>query len=87
MDHAADDRRPDILEAAILLPQPEIDYVTLHGNLYMMPRRDGILLGGTYESDEWSLAPDRAAEDEILAGHAAFFDAMRGAAASARAER
>jgi len=33
-----------------LLPQPEIDYLTLGDNLtYMFPRRDGILLGGTFE--------------------------------------
>ena len=31
-------------QLAVLLPQPEIDYVTLYGSLYMMPRRDGIVL-------------------------------------------
>jgi glycine/D-amino acid oxidase-like deaminating enzyme len=62
-------------QLTVLLPQPEIDYVTLYGSLYMMPRRDGILLGGTYEED-WSLEPNRAAEAEIIAGHAAFFAAM-----------
>ncbi len=64
-------------QLTVLLPQPEIDYVTLYGSLYMMPRRDGILLGGTYEWNEWSLEPNRAAEAEILDGHAKFFAAMR----------
>jgi D-amino-acid oxidase len=68
-------------QLTVLLPQPEIDYVTLYGNLYMMPRADGILLGGTYEAGEWSLEPNRAAEDEILAGHEKFFAAMRDRAA------
>ena len=66
----------------VLLPQPEIDYVTLYGSLYMMPRRDGILLGGTYEWDEWSLDSNRVAEEQIFEGHAAFFAAMRAGAAA-----
>jgi glycine/D-amino acid oxidase-like deaminating enzyme len=75
-------------QLTVLLPQPEIDYVTLYGSLYMMPRRDGILLGGTYEGDEWSLEPNRAAEDQILEGHAAFFAAMAAPeGTNARAER
>lgn len=52
-----------------------------------MPRRDGILLGGTYESDEWSLEPNRAAEAEILAGHAEIFAAMPADGTAVRAER
>lgn len=67
-------------QLTVLLPQPEIDYVTLHGSLYMMPRKDGILLGGTYEGDEWSLEPNRAAEARILEEHAKFFAAVVGAA-------
>jgi D-amino-acid oxidase len=63
-------------QLTVLLPQPEIDYVVLQGGLYMMPRRDGILLGGTYEWNEWSLDSNREAEAAILAGHAAFFGGM-----------
>ena len=54
----------------------------------MMPRRDGILLGGTYESDDWSLEPNRTAEVQILEGHAAFFASMAAAGeTSGRSER
>ena len=42
----------------------------------MMPRADGILLGGTSERGEWSLEPNREAEERILAGHADFFGRM-----------
>ena len=49
-------------------------------DLYMFPRRDGIVLGGTFERGVSTLEPDRAAEDRILAGHAKFFSALRGAA-------
>jgi glycine/D-amino acid oxidase-like deaminating enzyme len=64
-------------QLTFLLPQPEVDYITLAGGLYMFPRSDGILLGGTFERGVWSLEPDREAERRILEGHRAFFAAMR----------
>jgi len=67
-------------QLTILRPQPEVDYITLPPDLYMFPRRDGIVLGGTFERGVSTLEPDRAAEDRILAGHARFFSALRGAA-------
>ena len=36
-------------QLTILLPQPEVEYAVLAENLYMFPRRDGIVLGGTFE--------------------------------------
>jgi hypothetical protein len=56
---------------------PEIDYATLAGGLHMFPRRDGLLLGGTFERGVWDLAPDAEAETRIVAGHAAMFKEMR----------
>ncbi len=65
----------------VLVPQPEIDYLTIGpmdaGLLYMFPRRDGILLGGTYQRGEWSAAPDPAETSRILAGHQGLFGGMR----------
>ena len=63
-------------QLTVLLPQPEIRYIALYQGLYMMPRADGILLGGTRERGEWSLEPNREAEERILAGHADFFGRM-----------
>lgn len=63
-------------QLTVLLPQPEIRYIALNQGLYMMPRADGILLGGTRERGEWSLEPNQDAEERILAGHADFFDRM-----------
>lgn len=49
-------------QLAFLLPQPEIDYLTVSDRLlYMFPRKDGILLGGTFERGVESLEPDPAA--------------------------
>ncbi len=70
-------------QLTVLLPQPEIRYIALNQGLYMMPRADGILLGGTRERGEWSLDPNREAEERILAGHADFFARMAALGSSA----
>jgi D-amino-acid oxidase len=64
-------------QLTILLPQPEIQYVTLPEDLYMFPRSDGILLGGTHEEGVWSLEPDLQAKQRIVAGHQRIFREMR----------
>jgi glycine/D-amino acid oxidase-like deaminating enzyme len=63
-------------QLTILRPQPEVDYITLPPDLYMFPRHDGIVLGGTFERGVSTLEPDRDAEERILAGHAKFFAAL-----------
>lgn len=63
-------------QLVILLPQPEIDYNVI-GRGYMFGRRDGIVLGGTFEHDNWSLEPDPQTTANILERHRAIFDPMR----------
>ncbi len=60
-------------QLTILKPQPEIDYVALPNGLYMFPRKDGIVLGGTFERGVSTMEPNRAAEERILTRHAKFF--------------
>jgi D-amino-acid oxidase len=64
-------------QLTFLLPQPEVQYAALHDELYMFPRSDGIVLGGTHENGVWSLDPDPAAKHRILAGHRQFFENFR----------
>lgn len=65
-------------QLTVLAPQPEVDYLTVGpGNLYMMPRQDGIILGGTFEHDVWSLEPDPREAQRILEGHQKLFARMR----------
>lgn len=65
-------------QLSFLLPQEEVDYMILgNGGLYMFPRSDGILLGGTFERNQWSTEPDPVATQRILDGHSNFFQAMR----------
>ncbi|MCG8466618.1 MAG: FAD-dependent oxidoreductase [Gemmatimonadetes bacterium] len=62
----------------VLLPQADIDYIMLMGNgLYMMPKSDGIVLGGSFERGDGSLEPDPRTTDRILRGHEEFFAQMR----------
>jgi glycine/D-amino acid oxidase-like deaminating enzyme len=58
----------------VLLPQSEIDYILLPGNgLYMMPRSDGIVLGGSFENGDWSRDPDADTSRRIVGGHQDLF--------------
>ena len=69
---------PDKGQLAILLPQPEVDYATgMSDEIYMFPRQDGILLGGTHERGVSTLEPNAEAERRILAEHRRIFDGMR----------
>ena len=64
-------------QLTFLLPQPEVDYIVITDGLYMFPRRDGILLGGTFEHGNWSLDADEATRRRILDGHHVLFEGMR----------
>jgi D-amino-acid oxidase len=61
-------------QLVILLPQPEVDYMTLGpGDIYMFPRRDGILLGGSFQRGESNTTPDPAITERILRENKALF--------------
>jgi glycine/D-amino acid oxidase-like deaminating enzyme len=64
-------------QLAILLPQPEIRYAFTGEAGYMFPRADGILLGGTFERDEWDATPQPDAIARILASHRRLFAGLR----------
>jgi len=62
-------------QLAILEPQPGIDYAvkSTTEDLYMFPRRDGVVLGGSHQRGDWTLPPDPDEAGRILAGHRRFF--------------
>jgi D-amino-acid oxidase len=74
-------------QLTVLVPQPEVDYSTTGagrinadlpgGGLHMMPRADGIVLGGTRERDVWTLEPNQDELKRVVEGHREFFSAMR----------
>lgn len=63
-------------QLTVLLPQPEVRYNLISDHLYMFPRSDGIVLGGTYQRGQYDLAPDRNARRRILATHRGLFTRM-----------
>ena len=63
-------------QLAIIEPQPEVRYAYV-GDGYMFPRPDGILLGGTFEVDQWDATPQPDAIARILATHKRFFAGFR----------
>jgi D-amino-acid oxidase len=64
-------------QLVVLAPQPEVDYITVGpGGLYMMPRQDGIVLGGTFERGVSTLEPNPVETARILRGQQALFDGM-----------
>ena len=68
-------------QLSVLLPQPEIDYsyiVSSHDKLlYMFPRKDGIILGGTSEKGNWSLDPSEEESSRIIKGHSAISEYLK----------
>jgi len=64
-------------QLTVLLPQPEVDYAIVTQGLYMFPRKDGIMLGGTFERGVETLTPNPEAEERILSGHQRIFSTMK----------
>jgi glycine/D-amino acid oxidase-like deaminating enzyme len=66
-------------QLTLLLPQPEVNYVYLDGarDLYMFPRRDAVILGGSHQQGIWSTEPDEAQAARIFEGHKQIAAGMR----------
>ena len=63
-------------QLTVLLPQPEVDYLTGAPGLYMLPRRDGIVLGSTRERGVWTLEPNPDEVERVMSSHAGLFSGM-----------
>ena len=71
----------------VLIPQPEITYATNGsgrvpvspeaGFIHMMPRSDGIVLGGTSQRDVWTTEVDEKEKARVVDTHIALFTSMR----------
>jgi len=65
-------------QLVVLPPQPDVDYSLYHGDFYyMVPRQDGIILGGTFDLGNESTTPSSTVQADLLQAHARVFDAMR----------
>jgi glycine/D-amino acid oxidase-like deaminating enzyme len=70
-------------QLTVLIPQSEITYATGGpqtpgaGFVHMMPRNDGIVLGGTSLRDDWSLDVNEEQRKRIVDTHVQLFNGMR----------
>ncbi|OFW26895.1 MAG: hypothetical protein A3H97_21845 [Acidobacteria bacterium RIFCSPLOWO2_02_FULL_65_29] len=73
-------------QLTVLVPQADVDYQTSGGvnlpstpgiGIHMMPRGDGIVLGGTSQRDVWTMEPDDAERKRVVGGHIELFSRMR----------
>jgi glycine/D-amino acid oxidase-like deaminating enzyme len=73
-------------QLTLLVPQSDVGYHTAGGlrptppgslGLHMMPRGDGIALGGTSQRDVWTMEPDEAERKRVVDGHIELFSAMK----------
>jgi glycine/D-amino acid oxidase-like deaminating enzyme len=67
-------------QLVFLPPDDRLDYLTVGGGdgvLYMFPRPDGLLLGGTFERGASHLTADAATTDRIVGEHARIAREMR----------
>ena len=81
---------PDLVplkgQLILLTPQPEIQYATSGGSrtppppdsfgIHMMPRSDGIALGGTQQRDVWTMDIDEKERMRVVDGHIELFTSM-----------
>ena len=75
-------------QLVVLIPQSEVTYATTGGArapvtpdagfVHMMPRSDGIILGGTSIRDNWSLEVEDKDRDRVINAHIELFGALRG---------
>ena len=54
----------------VLFAAAEVDYCYMSGIGIHVSERDGIVLGGTFDHDDWSLPPNPQQTTAILEGHA-----------------
>lgn len=73
-------------QLTVLVPQSEVEYQTSGGvnlpstpgiGIHMMPRSDGIILGGTSQRDVWTMEPDESERKRVVEGHFQLFSQMR----------
>jgi glycine/D-amino acid oxidase-like deaminating enzyme len=74
-------------QLTVVVPQPEVDYGTngvlsnavlaRGAGFHMMPRSDGIVMGGIAQRDVWTLDVDEEERKRIVDGHIELFRSMR----------
>jgi glycine/D-amino acid oxidase-like deaminating enzyme len=75
-------------QLTVLVPQAEVNYRTSSGGrtetpgslgIHMMPRSDGIILGGTSQRGIWTMEPDEEERKRVVNDHIELFTGMHAA--------
>src|SRR5262249_17170086 len=84
-------------QLVVLVPQADVNYGTVGGSrnpahlsgigIHMMPRNDGIALGGTAERGVWTMEPNEVERKAVVEGHMDLFAAMHPARPGVHARR
>ncbi len=74
-------------QLTVMIPQSEVTYSTNGGStipappnglpIHMMPRSDGIVLGGTSQRDVWTMDVDEAERKRVVDSHIQVFSSMK----------
>lgn len=64
-------------QLAFLIPQPEVSYRIMAPGGYSIPRKDGIVLGGTHDRGSWDTVPKREQTEKMVAALQEVVDNMR----------
>jgi glycine/D-amino acid oxidase-like deaminating enzyme len=74
-------------QLSVMVPQDDVRYGTNGGSrtpvapgglpIHMMPRSDGIILGGTSQRGVWTLEPDESERKRVVDAHIAVFSQMK----------
>jgi len=74
-------------QLTVMVPQHDVEYGTNGGDrapqqpgglpIHMMPRSDGIILGGTSQRGVWTLEPDENERKRVVDAHIAVFSNMK----------
>ncbi len=63
-------------QLAFLIPDPNINYMLMGPQAYWIPRKDGLVLGGTHKRGSWDTTPDPDATARIVANIKNVMDEM-----------
>ncbi|MGH8221873.1 MAG: FAD-dependent oxidoreductase [Woeseiaceae bacterium] len=66
-------------QLVFLPPDPDVDFLTIGGGrglLYMFPRSDAVVLGGTFKLGDYTPNPERAETERIVSEHRRLFEAF-----------
>lgn len=64
-------------QLSLLMPQPGVNYNLISGPFYMFPRTDGVVLGGTFNRNQWDLTPEESVKRWVIEGQRAVFEQLR----------